>query len=108
MKTRLQKVPKVSLAIAEKVIRDIARREGEGIRKRRSKTMIELFGPGYMVFDRMQNILLAGNVGGQEGQDGCGESLEGLAERYEQSENNTPWQKMVIAAIKAGEIAEAA
>jgi hypothetical protein len=85
----------VTLAIAEKIIRDIARREGEAIKKRRSRTMIGLYGTGYMVFEPNRNVLLSsGDL------DGFSESLADLAKRYEDCERNTAWQNLVLAAIK--------
>lgn len=95
----------ISISIAEKVLRDIARREGEAIKKRRSRVMIEHYGSGYMVFDPVTNFALSG-VCGLAGQDGCGDSLKDLAERYEGCERNTHWQKIVLAAVKQGRIAE--
>lgn len=94
-------LPLVTLAVAEQTLRSIAKREGEGIRKRRSGTMIEHFGEGYMVYEPMRNLLLSGS-GGYNGQDGCGDSLADVALRYEGCEDNTNRQNQVIASIKAG------
>ena len=99
-------LPMVSLSVAEKVLRDIARREGEAIKKRRSRTMISNYGPGYMIYDPRRNTVLSGTIGAA-GQDGCGDSIIDVASRYEDSEGNTPWQKIVIASIKAGRVREA-
>lgn len=97
------KLPIVSLKIAEKVLRDIARREDEAIKKRRSRTMIEHYGPGYMVYDPARNAVLSGGGGGA-GQDGCGDSLIDLALRYDKCKRNTPWQNIVLASIKKGRV----
>lgn len=88
------------LAVAEKVLRDIARREDEAIKKRRSQILIQNYGMGYAVYDPVRNCLLSICTT----QDGCDFSLEEVAMRYEDCERNTPWQKMVIASIKAGSV----
>lgn len=95
-------LPEVALATAEKVLRDIAKRNGETIRKRRSVTLKELQGDGYAVIEPMRNLLLAGGDSGA--QDGCGLSLGELAERYRDADGNTPWQNIVIKAILADKI----
>lgn len=93
----------VTISIAEKILRTIARREGETIKKRRSRTMIEQFGVGYSVHDPYRNFILLG-AGGGLGQDGFGCSLQDLADRYKACERNTSWQNTVLASIKANRL----
>ena len=92
----------VTLATAEKVLRDIARRNGESIKKRRSKILKEHFGIGYGVIDPNRNVLLSGG----QTSDGCDFALSDLAKWYESDENNTTWQRTVINAALNESIAE--
>jgi hypothetical protein len=99
-------LPMVSRPKAEKILRDIARREGEAIKKRRSRTLIEHFGDGYMVYEPNRNFVISGCNGfGGAGQDGCGNTLADLAARYEEKAN-TSWQRIVLASVKAGRVSE--
>jgi hypothetical protein len=93
-------LPEVKLAVAEKVFRDIARRCGEYIRKRRSATLKEQFGDGYMVTDLHTNVVLNGVTS----HDGCDLGLVDLAKWYEDVEENTRWQKTVIKSVLAGRV----
>jgi len=95
-------LPEVKLASAEKVLRDIAKRNGEVIRKRRSVTLKENLGDGYAVIDPDRNMLLSGG----NTSDGCDLSLADLADRYRKDGKKTPWQGLVIKAIQAGKISE--
>ena len=90
----------VKLATAEKVLRDIARRNGEVIRKRRSQALKEQHGAGYGIIDANTSGLLSGGMT----QDGCDMALEDVAEWYKGDERNTPWQNVVIKSILAGKI----
>src|ERR1043166_8968455 len=103
---RKPRLPMVSMAIAEKVLRDIARREGEAIKKRRSRTQIDHYGPGYMIYDPYHNTVLSGSHGPGGHNDCCGNTLSDLATRYESRKRNTPWQCIVLSAIKAGRVKE--
>lgn len=67
--------------------------------------MIDHFGPGYMIYDPMRNIVLGGATGGS-GQDGCGFDLEDLADWYADCEANTAWQNIVLTAVKKGKVAK--
>ena len=95
-------VPEVKMAAAEKVLRDIARRIGEGIRKRRSEVLKNALGNGYGVFDLQTNTWLTSGMTS----DGCDLSLPELAQRYEDDEKNSRWQRVVIKGVLAGRIAE--
>jgi hypothetical protein len=55
-----------------------------------------------MVFDLQRNAVIAGAPG--PGNDGCNETLADVADRYENDEKNTPWQRIVIKAIQAGRV----
>jgi|ERR1041385_1895625 hypothetical protein len=96
-------LPEVPLAIAEKILRDIARRNGEWIKKRRSSTMKEHYGDGYMVIDPQTNCLLSPG-----GLDGFEMTLGDLAERYGGDRKNTTWQRTVIKAVMAGKVRDTA
>lgn len=93
-------LPEFTLATAEKVLRDIARRDGEAIRKRRSRILKEQFGDGYAVIDPRTNVLLSGG----RTQDGCDLGLGELAKWYQGDEKNTLFQNLVIASILAGKV----
>jgi len=93
-------LPEISIAIAEKVLRDIARRNGEAIRKRRSSTLKQIHGDGYAVMDPNLNVLLSGG----RSPDGCDLSLNELAAWYRKDKANTSWQRIVIESILAGKI----
>ena len=95
-------LPVVTLAVAEKVLRDIARRNGETIKKRRSQTLKDNYGNGYAVIEPNRNLLLSGG----QTSDGCDLSLPDLAKRYEADENNTTWQKIVIKSIRKDRVSE--
>jgi hypothetical protein len=95
-------LPVVTVATAEKTLRDIARRNGEVIRKRRSFTLKKHFGDGYCILD-LQNRILSG----ARMHDGCDLSLAQLAAWYK-DKANTPWQKTVIQSAIKGRVAEEA
>lgn len=95
-------LPEVKLASAEKVLRDIAKRNGEAIKKRRSVTLKEISGEGYAVIDPKRNLILNRCTS----QDGCDLSLADLAERYRKDGKNTAWQRTVIKAILVGKVSE--
>jgi hypothetical protein len=100
--SQAESLPKVTLGAAEKVLRDIARRNGEVIRKRRSRTLKEYFGPGYGILDPQRNFWLSS----AQTHDGCDLSLADLAKWYEDTDHNTPWQRIVIKAILAGKVSD--
>ena len=93
-------LPKISLEAAEKALRDIARRNGESIRKRRSVSLKKQFGDGYGVIDSSHNILVSGG----DTPDGCDLTLKQLAKRYEADADSTPWQHIVIKAVLSGKV----
>jgi len=95
-------LPGVTLAVAEKSLRDIARRNGEAIHKRRSVTLKNAQGDGYCVIDPTRNIILHQSFS----RDGCDLSLSDLAARYRKDNKNTGWQQIIIKAILAGKISE--
>jgi len=95
-------LPEVQLATAEKVLRDIAKRNDHVLRKRRSPTLKTQLGDGYAVIDPFRNSLLSSPG---LSRDACDLSLVDLAEWYKDDENNTPWQRTVIKAILAGKVA---
>ena len=97
---RQEALPEVSLATAEKVLRDIARRNKTTIRKRRSATLKEHLGNGYAVIDPCRNFILSGGMT----QDGCDLDLAGLAQWFKDDKKNTPWQRTVINAIAKGRV----
>lgn len=86
--------------MAEKVLRDIARRNGHLIRKRRSPTLKAHYGDGYAIIDRERNWLLSG----AKTSDGCDLSLDGLAQWYQDDKDNTGWQRIVIESILADKV----
>lgn len=94
--------PEISLSIAENVMRTIARRKGEAIRKRRSPSMKRMFGDGYMIVDVASNFILSGG----RTHDGCDLSLKCLASHYAGNKENTDWQETVLRAVLAGQVAE--
>ena len=106
MKTKASKktaanLPPVKLETAEKTLRDIARRNGEIIRKRRSKILKERFGSGYALIDAITNCYVSGTC---TEQDGCDWGLETIAKYYKDDDDNTPWQRIVIASVLADKV----
>lgn len=83
---------KLPLASVEKVIRDIARREGEALKVWRGSMQQR---GRYGVIDPNKNCIIVEHA-----------DLEDLAERYEDCERNTPWQRVVLRAAKEGGVAE--
>ena len=88
-------LPQIRLAIAENVLRTIARCWGEAIKKRRAGFLREQLGDGYGVVDVARNFLIFHSVS----PDGYDLSLCDVAGRYEDDPENTPWQRRVIKAI---------
>lgn len=102
-KSAAENLPPVTLSVAEKVLRDIARRNGHGIKKRRSKFWKEHHGPGYMIFDTRTNCIVNGAI---RTQDGCDLSLKDVAEFYAEDKDTTHWQRTVIKSVISGRCQE--
>jgi hypothetical protein len=95
-------MPEIPIQTAEKTLRDIAKRNGEAVRKRRSSFLKQQMGGGYCVSDRNSNLILSG----ASTHDGCDLSLEDLADWYKDDKNNTSWQRTVVNAILNNSINE--